>query len=378
MENRKAGKVIILAAFVVIICMSNILWIIAKRFVDTSNHENRLMAERPHLTLDSYSTFSRDFNSYFNDNLQFRKQLVTLDSAVDYYIFDRSANKEVIKGKAGWLFYTDTLADYQRNNLYTEEELQSILDDVLLTKEYFDEKGIEFVIFIGPNKNTIYGEYMPSYIETYGDISRVQQMVDYLKQNTDVKIIFPVEELLTAKKEHPELQNYFHLDTHWNYMGGFWASAPLLESLGVSPISIDEIKYEQMNEPDFIWYGYDEANMIGLSAFLNSDVNYRVSSAMIDSVQFSGDIHTDSTVYSEAVRAYSDAYDRRKVFLIRDSFGEAISPYIAASFGEMYSRYKNTLRLSEFDEEKPDIVVFEVVERKDFPGMFDYRNWEHD
>ena len=44
----------------------------------------------------------------------------------------------------------------------------------------------------------------------------------------------------------------------------------------------------------------------------------------------------------------------------------------------MYSRYKNSLKLSEFDEEKPDIVVFEVVERKDFPGMFDYRNWEHD
>lgn len=376
MKEKRIGPMIILTAFILIICSSKVIWFLLAKYVSGVNHENRQLSTRPALTWENYGTFSNEYTNYFNDNMQFREKLVTLNSLVDYYVFDESANEKVIKGKDGWLFFNATLSDYQRTNLYTKEELESIKDDVLATKKYLKDKGIEFVIFIGPNKNTIYGEYMPSYIEINPGQTRVQQMVDYLKKNTDVPIVFPVDEMLDIKKEHPELIQYLKLDTHWNYMGGFVASAPLLKALGAEPISFDDIDYYQINKPDFSWNGYDEANMLGLTDILNSDINYHISNKTIESITYEGYVPDDSVAFGNLSRVYSNARDKRKVFFIRDSFGEAITPYIAASFSEIYSIYRGALKQSQIDEEQPDILIYEAVERNDFRGCINYQNWD--
>lgn len=375
MKDKKIGRIIILVAFAIIICLSKGIWFFSEKYLDAANYENRQLATRPMLTLDNYGTFSNEYNSYFNDNLQFRSKLVALNSLVDYYVFEESASTQVIKGQDGWLFLNETLPDYQRTNLYTDEELENIKNDVLATQEYLNNKGIEFVIFIGPNKNTIYGEYMPSDIEVYGEQSRVQQMVDYLRENTDVQVIFPVEELLNAKKNHPELINYQKLDTHWNYMGGFWASEPLLTTLGVKTIAFDDLEYCQINEPDFSWNGYDEANMLGLTNVLDTDVNYHISNEAIETITYDGYVPDDIGAFNGLSRIHSGADDNRKIFFARDSFGEAITPYIAASFSEVYSIHRASMKRSQIDEEQPDIFIFEAVERIDFRGCFNYQNW---
>lgn len=376
MEEKKAGRFIILISFAIIICLSRGIWFFAESLFDGSNHENRKMAKKPILTLNNYGTFFADYTAYFNDNIQFRRNLVFLNSLIDYYVFDKSASKDVIKGKSGWLFYSATLPDYQRTNLYSEQELKNIKEDVIVTNNYMNDKGIEFVIFIGPNKNTIYGEYMPSYLEKRSEKSRTQQMVDYLRANTDVNIIFPTDELLKAKEKYPEIVSYFKLDTHWNYMGGFFASAPLLSALNVKSIEYKDVFFYPINKPDFIWNGYDEANMLGLASVLNEDVNYLVSNEMIDNIKYDGFVPDDVEAFNNLSKIYSGADDHRKVFLARDSFGEAITPYIAASFSEVYSRHRGSLTRSQIDEERPDIFIFEAVERSDFRGCFNYKNWK--
>ncbi|MCR4655330.1 MAG: hypothetical protein K5770_03760 [Lachnospiraceae bacterium] len=375
MNEKRAGRVIIFVAFLVIICFSKVIWFFAGYFLDMGSSENRQMALRPELTLGGYGTYSGDYTAYFNDHLQFRNILVTCNSWIDYYLFDRSASEKVIKGEDGWLFYYETLPDYQGTNIYTVDELESIKNDVLATKKFLNDKGIEFIIFIGPNKNTIYGEYMPSNIKVYSEYSRVKQMVDYLRDNTDVKIIFPVEELLQAKIEHPEIINYFRLDTHWNYMGGFWASESLLKTLGANTIDYNEIDYYQVNEPDFIWHGYDEASMLGLSDILDTDINYRISTPMIETLTYDGYVPEDEEAFNNFSRVYSDAGDNRKVFFARDSFGEAVTPFIASSFSEIYSVHYGAMKRSQIDEERPDIFIYEAVERSEFKGRFNYKNW---
>ncbi len=375
MKDKKIGRAIIFVAFLTIICSSKGIWIFTEKFFDAANYENREYASRPVLAIDNYDAFSNEYEAYFDDNLQFRNELVLLNSLVDYYIFDQSANKDVIKGEDGWLFYSETLSDYQCTNLYTEEELEAIKNDVLATQDFLENKGIEFVIFIGPNKNSIYGEYMPSYIEIYSEQSRVKQMVDYLQQNTDVQIIFPVQEMMDAKENHPDLKQYLKLDTHWNYMGGYWASRPLLKALDVEPIPFDDLDYYEVNKPDFSWNGYDEANMLGLTNILDNDTNYHISNKAIESIRYDGYVPDDKDAFSSLSRVYSDAQDDRKIFLVRDSFGEAITPYIAASFSELYSIHRESLKCSQIDEEMPDIFIFEAVERNDFRGCFNYQNW---
>lgn len=255
MQKKKTGPIIVLLSFIIILCFSWLLWIVFGKFVDADNHENRTKSPRPVFTIDTFGSYADSYEAYFNDNLPFRNQLVTLNSAIDFFVLNRSTSGSVIKGNDGWLFFAKTLNDYSKNNLYTNVELERIKNDVLKTANYFEDQGIEFVMFIGPNKSSIYGDYMPKRYETNSEPSRTEQLVEYLEENTDVKIIFPKDELLVARENYPNLVLYQKLDTHWNYMGGYFGTIPLLEALGIETRDFSEITYEQINEPDFYWGG---------------------------------------------------------------------------------------------------------------------------
>ena len=131
MKEKKAGQIIILVAFIVMICLSKGIWFFAEKYLDDENHENRQMTERPLLTPDTYGTFSADYTDYFNDTLQFRNNLITINSCIDYFIFGRSSHDGVIIGKDNWLFYCkesdgNPISCYRGTNLYSEEELEAI------------------------------------------------------------------------------------------------------------------------------------------------------------------------------------------------------------------------------------------------------------
>ena len=77
------------------------------QYIDTENYENRNMGSKPELTLENYKTFPQEYESYYNDNIPFRNQLIRLNSSIDYFLFKQSPNKNVSLGKEGWLFYCD-------------------------------------------------------------------------------------------------------------------------------------------------------------------------------------------------------------------------------------------------------------------------------
>ena len=53
---------------------------------------------------------------------------------------------------------------YKGTNLFTEGELTQIAAQLTVTAEWLEKQGSEFVLFIAPNKETVYGEdYLPAY-----------------------------------------------------------------------------------------------------------------------------------------------------------------------------------------------------------------------
>lgn len=158
------------------------------------------------------------------------------------------------------------------------------------------------------------------------------------------------------------------------YGGGFFGTQPLLEALEVETTTFEDISYEAVNEPVFFWNGYDLANMLGLSDALDTDINYRISGYSENTVTYDGNVRSDRNAFSTFVRIYSDSSDTRKIFFARDSFGEAMTPYLAAEFGEIYSVYQSYMTKTQIYEEKPDIFIYEMVEREGFDGLA-IQNW---
>ena len=96
---KKTAVRIYVAAFLMILCLPWLFWGLFKGYFDSENHENRKLKERPSLTAETYETFFKDYEEYYNDNIPFRNPLISLNTGLDYFLFKTSSNQNVIIGK---------------------------------------------------------------------------------------------------------------------------------------------------------------------------------------------------------------------------------------------------------------------------------------
>lgn len=357
--KEKMGPQIRLAAFIVIICCSQFLWIILEGYMDSENHENRMLAERPRFSLDNYELYSGEYDNYFNDNIPFRNNLIRLNIAIDYFVFDAYRSDKAIMGKNNWFFYTDVndgdpIGCYQGKNLLSEEVLQAIAYNCIAQRDFLAEQGKEFVIFIAPNKERIYYEYMPEEYGLPADNYQTLQIVDYLREHTDLRVVYPYEELMRAK--NTLTQNiYYKTDTHWNYIGSYVGAAALLEEMG---IEMPSVTGEQIAiSTAYIRFG-DLIDMLGmphLSMF--ADDEYMVTGYDEHNIQVLENDFFNNFLYQ------AENADPRRLYVIRDSFSTAMAGYVASQFNDSCWQNRENYTYNDLKSYDPDVVVFEVVER---------------
>nr|WP_329752770.1 DHHW family protein [Clostridium sp. CM74B_53] len=357
MTRKRIGPIIIIIAFCVIICFPWLLWIFFEKYVDSTNHENREMRTRPRLTLDTYGTFSKEYDAYFNDSIPFRNNLITLNSAIDYFCFNKSTNDSVIVGKDNWLFYSkvsdgDPLSCYLGTNLYSKKDLAFIAENLVNQRNFLQEQGVEFVLFIAPNKERIYYDAMPDQYGKPADMYATRQLVEYLRNYTDLRVVYPYDELMNARNLLYE-NIYYKTDTHWNDIGGYIGSQLLLNELGIKMPSIDDLNIELTDT-----YAGDLANMLNLTQQLkNNDQIYTVSGYNTNNIQVVSEDFFD--VYSYT----AENADPRRVYINRDSFSTAMRLVIGTQFKETYMRHFNSYSYGDYLAYKPDVYIYEVVER---------------
>lgn len=305
------------------------------------------------------------------DRIPYRNLFIQYHGKFNMWLGE-SPSAGVVVGDEGWLFLSDTIKDYKHCNLYTQEELSYISAKLEDINNYCLEQGTKLIICIAPNKATIYGEdYLPDTIIRLDGPSRTKQLVTYIEDNTDVEILFLDSAVLEAKSTYPDYPLFLHLDTHWNYLGGYWGSRALLDKLQISLRDFDELELEQINETCLLWNGYDLVNMIGLTGIMNDDVNYHVNNFNTVQAEIFGDTTNDMTIFYTACRSNSNADDDRKVIFVRDSFGTMMMPYIATCFTEVYSPHNSHFSMEDVETEKADILIWEYVERGDIQAFID-------
>lgn len=351
---------IVILLFFLLIGTAYLSWGILSPYVDTENYEKREAAKRPEFNIMTANTFHYDYESYINDNLPFRNQMIRLDNMIKYYIFRSSSTDRVAIGKDNWLFYTkrddgDPIGCYKGTNLLSEQELALIEQNLTEVRDELADRGIEFVLFIAPNKERIYSSYMPWYYGEPAENYAVQQIVDYLKKNTDIRVVYPIDELMKAVNYYGDRALLYHkTDTHWNELGAYVGTRELLKELGVilPPYDAGNMTVNAYRDESG-----DLASMLNMSSILSAGETYGISGY---------DVHhyiNDEWDYDSVFRYHAEGADPRKIFMKRDSFGAAMAELVGSQFdnsiivnGSIYDR-------DMVAEETPDIYVYEVVER---------------
>ncbi len=177
-----------------------------------------------------------------------------------------------IYGKENWLFLKNpndgnSYHDYLGDNAYTEEEMASIAVALMEQKQKVEEAGSKFVLMLLPNKEIIYADKMPSFIQRVSEITRTDKLVEYLRANTELTIIYPKETYLAKKDQY---QLYYDTDTHYNMQGTFLAISELMNGVYGKQISIENTLFEErLNN-----YCGDIGNMIGRADRYAQDTVY--------------------------------------------------------------------------------------------------------
>lgn len=310
---------------------------------------NEILAPKPLLKLPEggiNKNYLQNVTDYVSDHIAFRAELITIHNSILSKVFDTSASKDVILGKQNWLYYKDTEDDYLGKNILSDAEIEIISNNIKMMQQYVEAQGAKFLFFIAPNKNSLYGQYMPKLGAKFSQQSNAEKLMSALqKQNVNYIDFFAVfdekEEIL-----------YHRLDSHWNNKGAALARDTILETLKI--------------EHNIKWYdvAYDIVKNHRGDLY---EMLYPVGKELDDNIVFQkefefiadNEIHSPDDIQIDT----TNETKQHSLLMFRDSFGNALYPFMADSFGHSRFSRKMPYNLTMMEEVNADVVIVEIVER---------------
>ena len=291
---------------------------------------------------------------WFQDHFALRQQLVTANAKLRAGLFQESAAEGVILGTDGWLYYRDSLADYQGTDLLSDRALYDIAHTAAMTQDYLSLLGINYLFALAPNKATVYPEHMPYYLkQKASDESNRQRLMKYM-QEEGVSYADLSGRLVKAAQSGEEraLPALYHKrDSHWTAEGAAFAADEILTQLGVP--HRDYSKADYSIRTDFT--GDLEQMLYPAAPEPEEEVSFEPapSYGYPEEVESTFDffIHTVSGGEGESLVMY------------RDSFGNAILPFMAEAFGTAYFTRGTPYTLTDLYTNEASDAVFLRAER---------------
>lgn len=329
---------------------------------EVNNIENRQLALMPSFDQNIWRIPNK-YVQYFNDHFPARVQFSRINNFIKIKYFKTSPNPNFVQiGTDGWLFYSTKKIRkvYQGSELYSENELISIKKKIELKQTLLSKRNIEFYLIIPPLKHSIYPEYLPTSLKPAQEFSKRDQVMEFLKENSSIKIIDPYKMLLELKNER---QIYYKTDTHWNQVGGFETYKMLINRIRKDFPSISEPysleAYEMDEREDYEGDLIDLLNLKGhfsrQGIFLTPKFEVKAEAAESGSLM-GNEVKVDK--YTIPQRA-----DLPKLLMYRDSFTSYLKLPLSNHFFESTFIWDRNLNVERIDQEKPDIIVLEMMER---------------
>ncbi len=282
--------------------------------------------------------FLSDLSDWIGDRFFLRQELITLDNRLTAGVFGTSGNDKVIAGKDGWLFFSNTLADYTGTENMTARELYSAAKNLELMSRFCQSQGREFVFIIAPNKNSVYSANMPDY-GVKAENTNASRLMELLKK-MDVKTV----DLFAALGQIEE-PLYFAHDSHWNSKGAALGADLINQAFSVeSSYFSADFSQKEPHTGDLFQMLYPALRDTEENPVYGGTLNFR---------------YTSKATKPDSVTLQTEGSGQGSLLAYRDSFGNLLYPYLADSYGKCYFSRSAVYDLTR----EGDFVLIELVER---------------
>lgn len=295
------------------------------------------------------------FDNYYKYNFAFRKMLSRqfLDLKANISEGSSTLPDKVIAGKDGWYFLGNSYNNVYSASLgvetYPEKAITKTTDKVAEMKRFCDSLGIKFYFFSPPNSHTIYKEYLPI---KANNAPREFDLVKAELKKGKADMIDVRNDLFEAKKERVI---YYKTDSHWNAHGALIGVQGLLKTIQKDFPQTRIVQKEDYNIKTVVTNQLDLTKSLGIFV----DENAYVFDAKVKSTA----VIQHDTINKIAIARMKNPKKPYKGLMYRDSYAVFMVPFLDEVFGDMTYFWSSKFLKHQILAEKPDFVVFEVVER---------------
>ena len=336
----------------------------------TSLSENRTKATFPRFNVPGRTIpiFTRDVDRWFSDNFQLRDALIRAHGRVRNRWLSTPSSPLVIFGTEGWLYYTgeSSLGFARRSNPFTTAEIRQVADVLAQRTQSLAARGTLYLLMVTPNPATIYPEHQPRWLQQLArGPSRFDQLIAVASQRNSFAVVDPRASLLAAKAASPDLL-YRPTDTHWNDRGAYLGYRALLLGMAHAVVAAGVRAFDVPTPQPPESFTVTRVDTTGgdMAALLGMTDRYRETLDVIVPThsRLANAIPLAERMQADFATAWRGAASGPRVLVFRDSYFNAMLPFFAESFARV--RYVlGPYRESIVAQEKPDIVVEEMVER---------------
>ena len=281
--------------------------------------------------------------------------------------------ENVIEGGGDWLFYTADNNDayFSGTNLMTSEELAEYANTMQQLNELCKAKGKTLQISIWPNKAQVYSDLVG--LTPINEYKRVERLVNYVKANTDVNMIYPLAELIEMR---PYFDVYHQCDTHWNNAGAYVGYQAMMKSLGYTVPDPLTLPMNLIRDTDSDYKNYvtnlhtsllyaPKRDLIGLAGLNTADYPAQHNFVVTYRSEVTVTAHSESFGASYTYHTTSNGPIDKKIVLLSDAYRIMQQHYLEKDFTDCVSTHRMNINDADVISaiQASDIIVLSSVER---------------
>lgn len=329
--------------------------------------ENRNLASLPELFSDGKfnEEFTVDAETWFMDHMGNRQQMINWNAALQYYVFDRIIDTHYYLGAGRNLNYAPRymIDDYAHINLRSKKEVCKIGKAYQTVSDWCEERGVQYYYVQCYDKHSIYPEQFLGTIRQIGEVSKTDQIIDYMEDNTSVHVVSLKQAMIDGKKEYETYSNWGD-PTHWTPRGAVIGYQTVMGYINANNSEDFMVLKEEDFEIKIVDGGRTINKYIHVEDMLES-LTLKKPQAVKGETAVLGKWSDDKR---HSVWYNPNVGNSKKLLIMGDSyFNNYIVDDFAESFSEVWLVWGDyTTDFCEIvDMYQPDIVIYECAERVD-------------
>lgn len=332
-----------------------------------SELENRVLSKKPALTTKTFFSgdFSTRYEKYINDQFFVRDTWIDLKSKAEF-VLGKIENNGIIYGKDNYMF--------EKFDRVDEGILTKNVDCI---KQFTDKYNIPTTFALIPNSYMILADKLPKGSVLINQYTYIDSIYQFLS-NTSTHTLDFSSTLSSHKNEYI----YYRTDHHWTTYGAYLAYVNYVQSIGLTPISLDSLTPEKVDN----FYGtyFSKTKLFNavsdIITYYPMDVSVTIDDTQKESLydntkwdtrdKYSAFLWGNNgvTVLKSSHNQNHQEGHTSRVLVFKDSYANSFVPFLTYNFDEVYVVDLRALpmKISSFMENKTFDQVLIMYNFKNF------------